>query len=124
MEYPPSNKTEIKPFTKILKRKFDPKHIPTADSETKIGTSSSNDGCIIEEVGVVEHDGEGDIRYLKESPCVGLSTIIRWKNNNKVDLNCFLGFADNSSEEDKAAGTDILNNLGKSITTMWNKAVY
>ena len=81
---------QIKPFTKALKRKYDPKKaresteraVAVADENLESKEHDDED----------EEEGETDVKYLKESPCVGFATIMRWKTNNTVDLNCFLGY--------------------------------
>jgi hypothetical protein len=57
----------------------------------------------------------GEKRKLEEIPKfdgVTEATVSRWKHNGKLNVDCFLGFSDSSSESDKLRGAQILQDMG------------
>lgn len=111
MDFNAGKASAIKPFTKPIKRKsFDNsgEGVNKRTSTETTGTNDEDDDDNDNDNG----DGVDNIIELKESPAVSLTTILRWKAKQKVNVDCFLGFSDSSSEADKVAGTEILSKYG------------
>jgi hypothetical protein len=49
---------------------------------------------------------------------VTLVTVQRWKQYGKLNVDCFLGFNDLSSENDRHRGSEILQNMGHFFCTL------